>query len=93
VTLRIERDHSLKALNSFGLEQRARFYAEAHDDADVAAAAAFAVAEGLALMPLGGGSNLLLTRDIDALVLRLANRRTANPAGGLRRRDRGGRGR
>lgn len=74
MTLRIERDHSLKALNSFGLEQRARFYAEAHDDADVAAAAAFAVAEGLALMPLGGGSNLLLTRDIDALVLRLANR-------------------
>lgn len=65
---------SLKPFNTFGVEVRARLFAEAHDDAEVREALAMASARGIPLQVIGGGSNLLLTADIDALVLRMASR-------------------
>lgn len=65
---------SLKPYNTFGVDVKARLFAEAGNDDQVREALALAVERGLPLLPIGGGSNLLLTRDVDALVLRMASR-------------------
>ncbi|WP_423204102.1 UDP-N-acetylmuramate dehydrogenase [Pseudomonas kribbensis] len=65
---------SLKPFNTFGVDVRAQLFAEAHNDADVREALAYAAAHDVPLLVIGGGSNLLLTADIPALVLRMASR-------------------
>lgn len=74
MSLSPQSDVSLKGFNSFGVEARARLFAEARDDAEVRQALALAHEQGLPLLVIGGGSNLLLTADVDALVLRMASR-------------------
>ena len=72
MTLHVLAQVSLKPFNSFGIDVRARLFAEARSDADVREALAYAAAQALPLLVIGGGSNLLLTQDIPALVLRMA---------------------
>ncbi len=74
MTLHVLAQVSLKPFNSFGIDVRAQLFAEAHSDADVREALAYAAAQAVPLLVIGGGSNLLLTRDIPALVLRMATR-------------------
>ena len=74
MNLRVDTWRSLKPFNTFAVEQRARLFAEANDDAEVRQALALATRHDLPLLVLGGGSNLLLTRDVEALVLRMASR-------------------
>ncbi|WP_439888159.1 UDP-N-acetylmuramate dehydrogenase [Pseudomonas sp. MBLB4123] len=74
MTLQVREHVSLKAYNSFAVEARARRFAEAHDDGEVRQALAYVAERGLPLLLLGGGSNLLLTADVEALVLRMASR-------------------
>jgi UDP-N-acetylmuramate dehydrogenase len=74
MNLQVRQRVSLKAYNSFAVEASARLFAEAHDDDQVRQALAHATAQGLPLLLLGGGSNLLLTADVEALVLRMASR-------------------
>ena len=69
MTLQVQARVSLKPFNSFGIDVRARLFAEARTDADVHEALAYAAEQQLPLLGIGGGSNLLLTQDIDALVL------------------------
>ncbi|WP_263142119.1 UDP-N-acetylmuramate dehydrogenase [Pseudomonas sp. RIT-PI-AD] len=70
----VEEGVSLKPYNTFGLDVRARYFAEANDDQQVLEALSFARARGIPLLLLGGGSNLLFSRDPDGLVLRMASR-------------------
>lgn len=74
MTLQLQERISLKPYNTFGVEVTARWFAQAHDDAEVRAGIAAAAEKGLPLIVIGGGSNLLLTRDVEALVLRMASR-------------------
>ncbi|UVL33367.1 MULTISPECIES: UDP-N-acetylmuramate dehydrogenase [unclassified Pseudomonas] len=74
MSLQVQPQVSLKPFNSFGVDVRAQLFAEAHSDADVREALAYAVAHDVPLLVIGGGSNLLLTADIPALVLRMATR-------------------
>ncbi|MBA1261752.1 UDP-N-acetylmuramate dehydrogenase [Stutzerimonas stutzeri] len=74
MSLLVEENRSLKPFNTFALEARARCFAEARDDHEVREALAAAQRLGLPLRVLGGGSNLLLTTDVEALVLRLVSR-------------------
>ncbi|WP_271411839.1 UDP-N-acetylmuramate dehydrogenase [Pseudomonas sp. Q1-7] len=64
---------SLKPYNSFGVDVKARLFAEARTDVQVREGLALAAQRGLPLLVIGGGSNLLLTRDVEALVLRMAS--------------------
>ena len=73
MSLQVRADVSLKPFNSFGVDVNARLFAEAHSDADVREALAYASGHDVPLLVIGGGSNLLLTGDIDALVLRMAS--------------------
>jgi len=72
MTLHVLAQVSLKPFNSFGIDVRAQLFAEAHSDDDVREALAYAAMHALPLLVIGGGSNLLLTQDIPALVLRMA---------------------
>ncbi|WP_236189967.1 UDP-N-acetylmuramate dehydrogenase [Pseudomonas pharyngis] len=74
MSLQIQPQVSLKPFNTFGVDVRAQLFAEAHSDADVREALAYATSHNLPLLVIGGGSNLLLTADIPALVLRMASR-------------------
>ncbi|MEZ1319170.1 UDP-N-acetylmuramate dehydrogenase [Pseudomonas fluorescens] len=74
MSLQVQREVSLKPFNTFGVDVRARLFAEARSDADVRQALAYAEEQGVPLLVIGGGSNLLLTADIPSLVLRMASR-------------------
>ena len=65
---------SLKPFNTFGIDVKARYFTQARNDDDVRAALADAAQRHIAVLVIGGGSNLLLTHDIDALVLHMASR-------------------
>lgn len=65
---------SLKPYNTFGIDVKARYFSQAHDDEQVRQALTQARQRGLPVLVIGGGSNLLLTGDIDALVLHMASR-------------------
>ncbi|MGV8844551.1 MAG: UDP-N-acetylmuramate dehydrogenase [Pseudomonas sp.] len=65
---------SLKAFNSFGIEAQARLFVQTHTDQQVREALALGEQRQLPLLVIGGGSNLLLTRDVEALVLHMASR-------------------
>lgn len=64
---------SLKPYNSFGIDVKAGHFADARSDDDVRDLLAYAGAHQLPVLVIGGGSNLLLTRDVPALVVRMAS--------------------
>jgi len=69
------REHvSLKPYNTFGIEASARYFAVVEDLASLKAALGEERVRGLPLLVIGGGSNLLLTRDFPGLVLLMAIR-------------------
>ncbi|QLF93032.1 UDP-N-acetylmuramate dehydrogenase [Pseudomonas sp. ABC1] len=74
MSLVLRERYDLSDCNTFGVRAVARWYAEAHDDAEVRQALLEAERLGVALQVLGGGSNIVLTRDQDALVLRMCSR-------------------
>ena len=62
----------LQALNTFGIAARARSYLKVTELAQLAGVLADPVLAKLPRLLLGGGSNILLTGDVDALVLHMA---------------------
>lgn len=74
MSLVVQSGVSLQAYNTFGVDVAARYWAEADDDAQVRQALKAARERQVPLLVLGGGSNLLLTTDVEALVLRMASR-------------------
>src|SRR5690606_36171820 len=73
MALRIDEPASLKALNSFGVAARASRLLTLDDASDLEQALAL-LAQAPRALVLGGGSNLLLARDFDGTVLRVALR-------------------
>lgn len=74
MTLQVRQGVSLKPYNSFAVEVRASHFVEVENDQQLLAALDYAQAQRLPVLLLGGGSNLLLTADVQALVLRMASR-------------------
>jgi UDP-N-acetylmuramate dehydrogenase len=68
---RLHEHYSLRGLNSFGVEARARWFCQVRSAEDLAALAADPRLAGRPRLVLGGGSNLLLTRDFDGLVIKV----------------------
>ena len=61
--------YPLRRHNTFGFDACARFAAPIRSEAELVAALGDPRAAGLPVVVLGGGSNVVLTRDLDALVL------------------------
>jgi UDP-N-acetylmuramate dehydrogenase len=76
----LQTDVSLKPLNTFGVEARARYFARIGSADELAPVLADARVRDLPRIVLGGGSNLLFTGDFDGLVLKI-------DIGGLRELD------
>ena len=68
---RLHEHYPLRGLNSFGVEARARWFCRVRSADDLAALAADPRLAGLPRLVIGGGSNLLLTRDFDGLVIKV----------------------
>jgi len=61
--------YPLRRHNTFGFDVRARYAVHVRSEADLLAALEDPRGRGLPLVVLGGGSNVVLTSDLDALVL------------------------
>jgi UDP-N-acetylmuramate dehydrogenase len=65
-------DYPLHQLNTFGLPARGRYFCRAERLEDLREALAFADDHSLRILLLGGGSNVVLTRDFPGLVVQIA---------------------
>lgn len=70
--MRIQENISLKKHNSFGIDAHARYFAVFNEADDLEELMAEAPETGTQVAPLilGGGSNILFTKDVDGLVLK-----------------------
>lgn len=66
----ISENASLKKLNTFGIEAEARYFAAFSSLDDLRELLTHSREQRLPLFVLGGGSNILLTKNIDALVIK-----------------------
>lgn len=73
-SLALQYDLSLRALNTFGIEARARAYLAVEGVDTLRALRQDAALMALPRLVLGGGSNLLLTQDFPGLVLHMQGR-------------------
>ncbi|MTI22107.1 UDP-N-acetylmuramate dehydrogenase [Fulvivirga sp. RKSG066] len=69
--MQIEKNISLKPYNTFGLEAKARYFTEAQSIEDLQAILKTSEAQDNEVLLLGGGSNILLTKDFDGLVIKI----------------------
>ena len=67
--MQIEEHKSLKNFNTFGIDCKARYFASIQSEADLTNI--LSSEKNKPLFILGGGSNILLTKDIEALVLHI----------------------
>lgn len=67
--MEIKSQVSLKSFNTFGIDQKARFFVEVRSLEELKEAMLWAKNEEQSILILGGGSNILLTRDLDCLVI------------------------
>ena len=70
--LPIQHDVPLQSFNTFGLPARARHYLRVSDPAQLDRLREYAPLAGVPRFVLGGGSNVLLAHDVEALVLHMA---------------------
>ncbi|WP_162418049.1 UDP-N-acetylmuramate dehydrogenase [Cyclobacterium roseum] len=69
--MKIQENISLRRYNTFGIDKKARLFLEANRSDEVIQAISHARSLGKKLFVLGGGSNILLVQDIDALVIKI----------------------
>jgi len=69
--MQITENYPLKQLNTFGIKARAAFFTELHDENDISEFLHRTKFRDLPLLMLGGGSNLLFTRDFEGLVVHI----------------------
>lgn len=68
----LQYDVSLKPYNTLAIDVKAKYFVNAQNLEQIQQALSFAKAQGLEVLLLGGGSNLVLTQDIPYLVLHIA---------------------
>jgi UDP-N-acetylmuramate dehydrogenase len=67
----MQENFSLQPYNTFGVEAKAKYFTEVNTIDELKEALIFAKTQTLQLLFLGGGSNILLTKDFDGLAIRL----------------------
>jgi UDP-N-acetylmuramate dehydrogenase len=67
--MEIKQHVSLRDLNTFGLESEARYFADIRSEAELKSLLSDSMYRSVPRFVLGGGSNILFTQDVDALVI------------------------
>lgn len=67
----VQKDISLKPYHTFGIEVKTKYLIEIHNIEDVKDALNFQKQQNLELLILGGGSNLLFTKDFEGVVIKV----------------------
>lgn len=67
----IQENHSLRSLNTFGLDVKAKYFAAIHSVEELCAVLADPLYGQLPRLVLGGGSNLLFTKDFEGIVIKM----------------------
>lgn len=67
----MQENFSLKPYTTFGVEAKAKYFVEIQSEDELKKAVSFAHTQNLPLLFLGGGSNILLTKDFDGLAIKL----------------------
>lgn len=73
---------SLKPYNTFGIDVKARYFAEITSEEDLKDLFESPLAHYNRLLILGGGSNILFTKDFDGLVIKISIRGISHQIGG-----------
>lgn len=68
--VRIQENFSLKHLNTFGIEAKAKYYAEINSISDIQELISNKIYSDSEKLIVGGGSNILFTKDFNGLVLK-----------------------
>lgn len=69
--MNIQENISLLPFNTFGIDKKARYFVQANSEDQIKLALKEAKRLQVPILVLGGGSNILLTKDLDALVLKI----------------------
>jgi UDP-N-acetylmuramate dehydrogenase len=69
MNIQIQDNKSLKPLNTFGMNVQARHFVTVSGSEEVRASLQWATGKGVSSFILGGGSNILFTKDVDGLVI------------------------
>ncbi len=72
--MQIFQDYPLKNLNTFGIQAKAAFFTELHSEYDFKDFMINSALRAIPLLILGGGSNVLLTKDFDGCVVHVNNK-------------------
>ncbi|AZA86791.1 UDP-N-acetylmuramate dehydrogenase [Chryseobacterium shandongense] len=67
----MQENFSLRANNTFGVDTKARYFTEVHSTEELIEALNYSKTSTLPLLFLGGGSNILLTKDFEGLAIKL----------------------
>lgn len=67
----MQENFSLRAHNTFGIDTKARYFTEVHSTEELIEALNYSKTSTLPLLFLGGGSNILLTKDFEGLAIKL----------------------
>lgn len=67
----MQENFSLQPYNTFGVDAHARYFIEINDIDELKEALTFSKKQHLPLLLLGGGSNILLTKDFEGLAIKL----------------------
>ncbi|SFJ02072.1 UDP-N-acetylmuramate dehydrogenase [Kaistella treverensis] len=69
--MKIQENYSLKNYNTFGVDVSAKYFAEVTSENELIEALQFAKRQALRPLFVGGGSNILFTKDFEGLVIQL----------------------
>ncbi|UCS92952.1 UDP-N-acetylmuramate dehydrogenase [Echinicola marina] len=69
--MKIQENISLKPYNTFQIDKKARFFTKVNSKDELIAAIEFSKVKNIPLFILGGGSNILITKDVFALVVKI----------------------
>lgn len=69
--MNIQKNVSLKELNTFGIDKKAKYFCQVSSVQEVIKALEEAEKLDVPVLVLGGGSNILLTKDAEALVIKI----------------------
>jgi UDP-N-acetylmuramate dehydrogenase len=72
--MQIKENISLKAFNTFGVEAKTKYFTEVNNITEISSIIKNPIFKGCNFLLLGGGSNILLTKDFDGIVVKINNK-------------------